>query len=52
MFRSPWNPAPQFINQPLYSLFFSEDLTKEAQYQEAAEKSMQLETKVFLDVLT
>ena len=28
---------------------FTEDLAKEAQYQEAAEKSMQLETKVSID---
>lgn len=28
---------------------FTEDLAKEAQYQEAAEKSMQLETKVSVD---
>lgn len=30
---------------------FAEDLAKEAQYQEAAEKSMQLETKVFADTV-
>ena len=32
-----------------HSNLFTEDLAKEAQYQEAAEKSMQLETKVSVD---
>ena len=32
-----------------YANLFAEDLAKEAQYQEAAEKSMQLETKVSID---
>ena len=32
-----------------YTNLFAEDLAKEAQYQEATEKSMQLETKVSID---